>query len=254
MANMKGGKLTFAAICAKVRKGAMLLVSLGKLALADSNSHGDNGLQFLLALLDEDDPNALSTNEFDDFLANLQALEALIWATSKSPVLWKWVIIAAHTSLQSLAVCKLTRTDGFGAMNDATEVKVNAFYSQNKDTFHNGEEFSELAAKQNIANLPVLMRRLGYDVPKDKGALKEHDAKNQALFWLHDFRSTYAHYPPIQLTLEASEVRNIVRIAVDIIDLEIKKDDWNRPPLITLDEVTPILESIQRRFESFEEV
>ena len=221
--------------------------------MADSNSHSDSGLQFLLDLLDENDPSWLSTNEFDDFLANLQALEALIWATSKSPVLWKWVIMAAHTALQSLAVCKLTRTDGFGAMRDDIEKKVAVFYSEKKNTFHNGKEFSELAATQNMANFPVLMRRLGYDIPKDKAVLKEHDPKNQALFWLHDFRSTYAHYPPVQLTLEASQVRNIVRIAVDIIDLEIKKDDWKRRPLITLDKVTPSLDSIQRRCKNFEE-
>jgi hypothetical protein len=223
------------------------------LALADSNSHSDSGLQFLHDLHDENDPSWLSTNEFDDLLANLQALEALIWATSKSPVLWKWVIIAAHTTLQSLAVCKLTQTDGFGAMSDDIEKKVAVFYSENKNTFHNGKEFSDLAAKKNMANLPVLMRRLGYDIPRDKGVLKEHDAKNQALFWLHDFRSIYVHYPPVQLTLDASEVRNIVRIAVDIIDLEIKKDDWKRRPMITLDEITPFLDSIQRGFESFEE-
>jgi hypothetical protein len=227
--------------------------SFGKLALEDSNSHSDSGLQFLLDLLDENDPSWLSTNEFDDLFANLQALEALIWATSKSPVLWKWVIIAAHSTLQSLAVCKLTRTDGFGAMTDAIEKKVCAFYSEKKDTFHNEKEFSELASKLHMANFPVLMRRLGYDIPKDKDVLKEHDAKNQAIFWLHDFRSTYTHYPPVQLTLEASQVRNIVRIAVDIIDLEIKKDDWKRRPLITLDEFTPVLESIQLRFENFGE-
>ncbi len=221
--------------------------------MADINSDSGSGIQFLLDLLDENDPNWLSTNEFDDLLANLQALEALIWATSKSPVLWKWVIIAAHATLQSLAVCKLTRSDGFGAMNDAIEHKVYVFYSENKDTFHNEKEFLDLASKQNMANFPVLMRRLGYDIPKEKGVLKGHDAENQALFWLHDFRSTYAHYPPIQLTLKASQVRSIVRIAVDIIDLEIKKDDWKRRPLIALDEVIPILDGIQRRLENFEE-
>ena len=221
--------------------------------MADSNSNIDSGLPFLLDLLDENDPRWLSTNEFEDFLANLQALEALIWATSKSPVLWKWVIIAAHTALQSLAVCKLTGTDGFGAMKDDIEKKVAVFYSEKKNTFHNYEEFSNLAAMQNMAPFPVLMRRLGYDIPKSKGVLKEHDAKNQALFWLHDFRSTYAHYPPVQLTLEATQVRSIVRIAVDIVDLEIKKDDWKRRPLITLDDVTPVLDSIQLRFENFKE-
>ena len=86
-----------------------------------------------------------------------------------------------------------------------------------------------------------------------KGVLKGHDVENQALFWLHDFRSTYTHYPPVQLTLEASEVRSIVRIAVNIIDLEIKKGDWERRPLITIDEVKPVLDGIQRRFEDFEE-
>jgi hypothetical protein len=221
--------------------------------LEDSNSHNDKGLQFLLDLFDDNDPNWLSTNEFDDLLANLQALVALIGATSKSPVLWKWVIIAVHTSLQSLAVCKLTRTDGFGAMRDDIEKKVADFYSEKKNTFHNGKELSVLAAKQNIAPFPVLMRRLGYDIPKNKDGLKLHDTSNQALFWLHDFRSTYAHYPPIQLTLETSQVRSIVRIAFKVIDLEIKKDDWKRRPLITLDKVAPILDDIQRRIENFED-
>lgn len=220
--------------------------------MEDRNSHDKNDLQFVLDVLENNDLRWLSTNEFDDLLANLQALEALIWATSKSPVLWKWVIIAAHTTLQSLAVCKLTRTDGFGAKADDIEKKVAAFYEEKKDTFHNDEEFSKLAAKENMANFPTLMRRLGYDLPKQVDAQKEKDATNLALYWLHDFRSTYSHYPPVQLTLQASEVRNIVRIAVDVIASEINKGDWQRFPLITLDEVMPLLDSIQRRFEDFE--
>jgi hypothetical protein len=220
--------------------------------LENSNSHGDSGLQFLLSVLENGNSSWLSTNEFDDLLANLHALEALIWATSKSPVLWKWAIIAAHTTLQSLAVCKLTRTDGFGAMHDDIEKKGAAFYANGKETFHNEEEFSKLAAKQNIAYFPVLMRRLGYDLPKPKDVLKENDATNLALFYLHDFRSTYIHYPPVQLMLEASQVRSIVRIAVDVIASEIKRDDWKRRPLITLDEITPVLGSIQRRFQEIQ--
>lgn len=218
-----------------------------------SNSHGDSGLQILMNLLENDNPDWLSTNEFDDLLANLQALEALVWATSKTPVLWKWVIIAAHTTLQSLAVCKLTRTDGFGAMRADIEKGIAAFYENGKNTFHNDEEFSALAAKQNIANFPILMRRLGYDLPKPEDALKENDATNLALFHLHDFRSTYIHYPPVQLTLEAFQVRSIVRIAVEVIASEIMRDDWKRRPLITLGEVTPVLDSIQRRFQEIED-
>lgn len=220
--------------------------------MEDDISHGNSDLQFLLDLLENDDPRWLSTNEFDDLLANLQALEALIWATSKSPVLWKWVIIAAHTTLQSLAVCKLTGTDGFGAKRDDIEEKVATFYAEGKDTFHNNEEFLELAAKENMANFPTLMRRLGYNLPKPDDARLENDAKNLALFLLHDFRSTYAHYPPVQLTLVASQVRNIVWIAVDVVASEINKGDWKRRPLITCDEVTPLLDSIWRRFEEIE--
>lgn len=222
--------------------------------MEDGNSHGDCELQFLLDVLEDDNPRWLSTNEFDDLLANLQALEALIWATSKSPVLWKWVIIAAHTTLQSLAVCKLTRTDGFGGKHDDVEKKVAAFYAEGKNTLHNDQEFLALAAKENMANFPTLMRRMGYDLPKPVDALKEKDATNLALYWLHDFRSTYSHYPPVQLTLEASQVRSIVRVAVDVITSDIKKGDWKRSPLITLDKVTPLLDSIQRRFEDFEKV
>ncbi|MDA9980289.1 hypothetical protein N9E38_02495 [Yoonia sp.] len=220
--------------------------------MEDGNSHGDCGLKLLLDVLENDDPNWLSTNEFDDLLANLQALEALIWATSKSPVLWKWVIVAAHTTLQSLAVCKLTRTDGFGAKNDDIEKKIGTFYADGKSTLHNYEEFEALAAKENMANFPTLMRRLGYDLPKPEHVRKEQDATNLALYLLHDFRSTYSHYPPIQLTLEASRVRDIVRITVDILTSEFEKGGWKRRPLITLDEVTPLLASIRRRFEDFE--
>jgi hypothetical protein len=217
--------------------------------LEDGNSHGDCELQLLLDVLENDNPDWFSTNEFDDLLANLQALEGLIWATSKSPVLWKWVIIAAHTTLQSLAVCKLTRTDGFGAKEEGIEKKVAAFYAAGKNTLHNDEEFSALAKKEKMANFPTLMRRLGYDLPTPVDVREEKDATNLALYLLHDFRSTYSHYPPVQLTLEASQVRNIVWIAVDVITSEFKKDDWKRRPLITHDEVALLLDSIQHRFE-----
>ena len=42
--------------------------------MEDGNAHGDCGLQFLLDVLKNDNPDWLSTNEFDDLLANLQEL------------------------------------------------------------------------------------------------------------------------------------------------------------------------------------
>lgn len=96
------------------------------------------------------------------------------------------------------------------------------------------------------------MRRLGYDVPKSDIFSEDHDVTNLALYFLHDFRSTYAHYPPVQMTLDASQVRNIVKIAVGVVSSEIHKDDWKRRPLITLDEITPLLDSIRRRLEEVE--
>ena len=218
------------------------------------NSYGECELQFLVDMLENDDPNWLRTNEFEDLLANLRALEALIWATSKSPVPWKWVIIAAHTALQSLAICKLTRTDGFGAKLDHIENKIGAFYEAGKNTFNDREEYEALAAKQEMANFPTLMRRLGYNMPKSDTASQEQDSTNLALYLLHDFRNTYSHYPPIQLSLNDSQVRAIVRTAVDVLTFELKKDDWKRRPLITLDEVTSLLASIQRSFEGFDKI
>jgi len=158
------------------------------------------------------------------------------------------VIIAAHTTLQSLAVCKLTRTDGFGAKEEGIEKKVAAFYAAGKNTLHNDEEFSALAEKEKMANFPTLMRRLGYDLPKHVDAREEKDATNLALYLLHDFRSTYSHYPAVQLTLEASQVRNIVRIAVDVITSEFKKDDWKRRPLIRV--IPPFLTGCSGRIHA----
>ena len=210
---------------------------------------GDGGLRFLINVLENNDSRWLSTNEFDDLLANLQALEALIGAAIKSPVLWKWVIIAAHTTLQSLAVCKLTRTDGFGAMHKNTEDKVEKFYADGKNSFENDEEFTALEAEDHVASFLALMRGMGYNVPNFGNIPVECDPTLLALCWLHKFRCTYIHFPPVQLTLPASEVRNIVRKAVDVVASEIEKDDWKRRPLITLDDVTPLLDSIQGRFQ-----
>lgn len=220
--------------------------------MEDSGSQQNSGLQFVIDSLRNDDPRWLSTNEFDDFLANLQALEALIWATAKNPVLWKWVIISAHTTLQSLAICKLTRTDGFGAKSDSIEKKVTEFYAAGKNTLHDNEEFLALSSREHMANFPTLMRRLGYNLPKPEDAPVETNDTNLALFFLHDFRSTYAHYPPVQLTLEASQVRNMVRISINVIDMELNSGNWKRLPLITIDEVKPLLDSIWRRFEEIE--
>ncbi len=210
----------------------------------DNNSRDDRGLKVLLDMWNNDDPRWFSTNEFDDLLANLHALDAMLEASARKPVLWKWVIIATHTTLQSLAVCKLTRTDGFGAKDDATEKQMAAFYEARKNTLDDYEEFSKLAADERIANFPVLMRRLGYDVPKSLNDADENDIQSLALFFLHAYRSTYAHYPPGRMTLDAKVVRNIVKIAVGIISVEIHKDDWKRRPFIALENVTPILESI----------
>lgn len=217
--------------------------------MEDSISQDDGGLQFLLSMLENNDPEFLSTNEFDDFLANLHALKALIWSTAENPVLWKWVIIAAHTTLQSLAVCKLTRSDGFGAMHRNTEAKINQFYADGKNTFDNDDDFTALAAEDHVASFPVLMARMGYAVPDWKDIHGASDPTLKALSWLHRFRSTYIHYPPIQMTLEVSQVIKIVKIAVNVVSLEIEKGNWKRRPLITLDEVTPVLDSIRGRLQ-----
>jgi hypothetical protein len=137
-------------------------------------------------------------------------------------------------------------------MHKNTEEKIAKFYADGKNTFDNEDEFTALAAEDHVAALPSLMGRMGYDVPKWKDIWKERDPTLQALCWLHELRSTYIHYPPVQFTLEVSQIINIVRIAVDVIALEIEKDDWKRRPLITFDDVTPLLDSIRRRFQQIE--
>ncbi|MAQ44977.1 MAG: hypothetical protein CL813_08860 [Confluentimicrobium sp.] len=212
----------------------------------ESNSYSESELQLLLAALNDKDPGWFTIDEFDDLLSNLQALEALIWATSQNPLLWKWVVITAHATLQSVAVCKLTRTDGFGAMSGGIETEAEEFYKAEKDTLKDYEQFSLLSGKEEVANFPALMRRLGYKVPKSKPVPGE-DPTNRALYWLHDFRSTYAHFPPVSFSVKASVLRSLVEVAVKVIRDQIEKGDWQRSPRISLNEVIPLLDSIKRR-------
>lgn len=54
----------------------------------DNNSRDDRGLKVLLDMWNNDDPRWFSTNEFDDLLANLHALDAMLEASARKPVLW----------------------------------------------------------------------------------------------------------------------------------------------------------------------
>lgn len=63
-------------------------------------------------------------DEFDDAIISVDLLARLMQPVEREPLLWKWIIIAAHNALQGAMVCALSGTDGTGALGDASARKV----------------------------------------------------------------------------------------------------------------------------------
>ena len=207
-----------------------------------------DGINDVLETIFDNLPGWLSTNEFDDLLNNIKATEALLGLVKTNSALWKWVLLSSHASLQSLAVCKLTRTDGFGAMTDEIERQMQQFYQDKKDTFHNADDFAKLSSKQHVATFPVLMRRLGYKVPTKEGFQSETNLPLRALYILHEHRNTFLHYPPISFSVKEADLVFLVKTTFSIISHELSLDNWKRRPLIVSCDIDPLLNAIDQHF------
>jgi hypothetical protein len=205
-------------------------------------------LEALLASLT--DPNHLSDgwvriNEFSDLMSSLKAVEHLIPLTNQDIGMWKWVIVSLHSAVQGTAVCILTRSDGSGALKEHLEAKVREFYAENKNSLNNADEFIEIFSKNELAALPYLLRRLGCSFPKDNVLPEESADKTlHYLVKLHNWRNFFIHFPPLHWTAPETEFIELTAVIIGFVRKTLTTAKWQRMPLITEDELLPLLDRI----------
>ena len=207
-------------------------------------------LEFLLGSLT--DPNKryddwICLNEFSDLMSSLKALDYLIPLTKKDVGTWKLTILCLHSALQGTAVCLLTKSDGSGALPEATERKLAAFYADNKNSLQDDEELEQILGKSRIEYLPGLLRRLGYPYPKDHvPPSKNCDITLHYLVKLHNWRSLFTHFPPLHWAAPEQEFVFMAQTVASVIRQQLTSNTWQRRPLITEDELLPVLDRIDK--------
>lgn len=63
-------------------------------------------------------------DEFEDVLTSVELVANLLPAAEQDPLLWKWILVAAHNGLQGAMVCALSGTDGTGALSERSAAKA----------------------------------------------------------------------------------------------------------------------------------
>lgn len=186
-------------------------------------------------------------NEFSDLLGSLRTLATLFELTKHDVTAWKWVVLCLHNCVQGTAICLLTRSDGFGALKDRIEDKVDKFYQGGKNSFDDADEFIKLCKKSDMAPLPDLLRRLGYNYPRDdKVPSRTTDHRLHFLVTLHNWRNLFAHYPPQEWSAKEETFLEMFEVILQVVREELWSEKWKRRPLFTIDELRPLLDKLDR--------
>ena len=213
-----------------------------------------------IASLDDtkEDCSYFRLDEFDDVLSSLLLLKEYLPKTSTQPVFWKWVIVAAHSALQSACVCLLTRTDGSGALDKVAGDKLwKKLYGTSKDGQENLDNPSVEWPNETVANLPELLKRLpdglSVTIPSSKAESYGFDLPGD-LRRLHEFRHKFMHFRPVHWSVEIAGLPRMIRQSVDLTERIINSGHYQRFNRFTdhARELADLLGDIRHNLEAVE--
>lgn len=147
----------------------------------------------------------LGTDEFHETVSGLYHTHRLLLEVYGDPTVWKWVLMAAHNTLQNACVCILTNTSGTGALYEESTKSVLAHLNADETT-------NEKWPGERLADLPVLVARVEAveRVSIAKEVVSEaHDLPTD-LLRLHKFRNDFSHYKPGTWLIELAGLPRVV--------------------------------------------
>jgi hypothetical protein len=155
-------------------------------------------------------------DEFEDALLSVELVARLLPETEQEPLLWKWVILAIHNSLQGAMVCALSGTDGTGALSTKSQSKVLEWMEMQKGP-HPEPQMALFGTLLDRASDPERVR--------DGPALTPTDDEVRDLERLHKLRRNFAHFTPKGWSIESAGLPRIVLVAVDAIERLMLQND-----------------------------
>jgi hypothetical protein len=145
-------------------------------------------------------------DEIDDVLSSLDLLSLVVPLAKREPSYWKWVIIAAHASLQGAMVCALRDSSGVSILERNSAREVLKWFDDRIGKYPD----------ERLADFSTLLRRCRKARCMDGHPLKLNDGQANDVRLLHkDFRNEFAHFVPKGWSIEGSGLPRIIRAAVD---------------------------------------
>lgn len=148
-------------------------------------------------------------DEIEDVLSSLDLLALVIPLAKKRPTFWKWIIIAAHSGLQSAMVCVLAGTSGVPVLDNKSARKMLKWFETREGRI----------PEERLADFNTLLERCHKGNYTDGAPLKldAHQAKDIKRLHNH-FRNNFAHFTPKSWSIEKAGLPRIVGAAVDCIE------------------------------------
>ena len=69
-------------------------------------------------------------SELTDVISSVQLIATLAEPVKRHPILWKWIVLAAHSALQGAMVCNLSGNSSLGALTDKSRAKMLKFLGE----------------------------------------------------------------------------------------------------------------------------
>jgi hypothetical protein len=140
------------------------------------------------------------SDAIEDVLASLDFLALVLPLTGKQPFLWKWAIIAAHSSFQGVMACVLGGASGVSVPDDG--------------------EIPAEAPREWLGDFEILLKRVQANSFTDDEPLHPTPAQLDDINKLHDeFRNNFEHFAPKAWSIEKASLPRIISTAVDCTEM-----------------------------------
>ena len=160
-------------------------------------------------------PDYLRVDEREDAINALEHSVEVASTLDRTPLNWKWLLIAIHNALQSALVCTLSGSHGMGALSKKSMAAIWNWYEAPSDDAKAKYPKEWLASPLELyerAKQENYMREFG------GGPISTTEEQDEDVRKLNELRRGFAHYTPRISAIEVAGLPDIVLNVVGVID------------------------------------
>jgi hypothetical protein len=153
-------------------------------------------------------PECINYSELTDVIASVLLIAELIDDVSEQPLLWKWIILGAHSAIQGAMVCNLNGTSVTGALSDKSRAKVLKFLEHH--------EAGEEPPTEWLATFEDLLDRIQDPKRADEGVVwMQTEVQRSRMVSLHSLRNDFMHFKSMGWTIVADGLPEMIGTALE---------------------------------------